>query len=764
MADQGFVRGCARSLRGAFGTDWRLLPMAIAALALAACGSSIPSSNAAAGSAGSGAMSIKVLSGRADLVSGGEALVQVVPPDGADASAIKMSLNGQDVTSQFALRQNGQYEGLLNGIAEGNSTLKAVFPDGSGAALPLTDYPNGGPIFAGEQIQPWPCNAGALDSQCNQAVTYQYMYVPAGTSAVDINAIGMFVNTLQAYDPANPPAASQIASTTTDAGVTVPFIIRIETGAQDRGVYQIAVLYDPSQDWQPWAPQSGWNGKVLTTGGEGCGTHHGQGPQSGLGSYPSVSNGFALGLGFAVAMTSLDHNTLNCNLVVQGEALMMLKQRITEAYGPIRYTIGSGCSGGAIYQQQVANAYPGIFDGILPNCSFPDSFSTAIEVVDCALLLNYFDNPAAWGSGVVWLETAEAEVMGHPDISICASWIDVYSFDTAANPREETGLLGLNTQACGVPAAAADDPTTAYDPQINPGGVRCNLQDYMVSILGRRAQDGFANNPLDNVGVQYGLAALANGSISADQFIDLNAKIGGRDIDYNLQAARSVADAAALPVTYRAGLINEANNLSEVAIIDIRGHDIEEIHHDVRSYSMRARLDRAQGNHDNQVIWTGPIPLVGDLTFANNSLSVMDTWLENVEADTSSATRAQKIAADKPAMATDLCTDGAGNIIPSETLCRSLYPYYAEPRIVAGDALTADNIKCVLKPLAASDYLPTVFTTAQWAQLQAIFPNGVCDYTQPGVGQQPTQPWMNYSAGPGGAPMPGAPESIAIGG
>src|SRR3989475_4203755 len=52
---------------------------------------------------------------------------------------------------------------------------------------------------------------------------------------------------------------------------------------------------------------------------------------------------------------------------------------------PIRYTIGSGCSGGSIYQQQAANDYPGIFDGILPACSFPDSWSTAIEVVDCRL-------------------------------------------------------------------------------------------------------------------------------------------------------------------------------------------------------------------------------------------------------------------------------------------------------------------------------------------------------------------------------------------
>src|SRR5262249_33106850 len=160
------------------------------------------------------------------------------------------------------------------------------------------------------------------------------------------------------------------------------------------------------------------------------------------------------------------------------------------------------------------------FDGILPNCSFPDSFSTSIEVIECGLLLNYFDNPGAWGTGVAWTSTQQAAVMGHPAVNICPSWINVYSFDTAANPRETSGALGLNTQDCNVPAAAPNDPATAYDPQVNPGGVRCNLQDYMSSILGKRASDGFANNPLDNVGVQYGLESLRGGTITAAQFLD----------------------------------------------------------------------------------------------------------------------------------------------------------------------------------------------------------------------------------------------------
>jgi hypothetical protein len=49
---------------------------------------------------------------------------------------------------------------------------------------------------------------------------------------------------------------------------------------------------------------------------------------------------------------------------------------------------------------------------------------------------------------------------------------------------------------------------------------------------------GFANRPLDTVGIQYGLKALMNGLITPAQFVDLNAKVGGHDIDYNAQPNR----------------------------------------------------------------------------------------------------------------------------------------------------------------------------------------------------------------------------------
>ena len=53
-----------------------------------------------------------------------------------------------------------------------------------------------------------------------------------------------------------------MASTTTSNGVTVPYIVRLERGTINRGIYDIAVLFDPTKPWTAIAPQPQWNGKL----------------------------------------------------------------------------------------------------------------------------------------------------------------------------------------------------------------------------------------------------------------------------------------------------------------------------------------------------------------------------------------------------------------------------------------------------------------------------------------------------------------------
>jgi Tannase-like family of unknown function (DUF6351) len=675
---------------------------------------------------------IAVVSSRADLVSGGQALVSVDWPPGASPATVHMLLGDRDVTQRFAVRPDGTYAGLLTGLARGANTLTARAPGLRDAALTITNHPRGGPLFAGAQIQPWVCQAGAVDAQCNAPTVYGFDYMDARSGS------------LQPYDRNNPPAASAVAPTTTDQGVTVPFIVRTETGYLDRDQYKIAVLYDPERPWAPWAPQSQWNHKVLITHGASCGVDHGAGAAPsvtgdtmGLGSSPTL----ALSHGFAVMSTAPDNAGHNCNIVTEAESLIMAKEHLVETYGRIRYTIGTGCSGGSLVQQQVANAYPGIYQGILPQCSFPDAWSTSQQLEDYALLRRYLEDPSKWGPGVVWTPKDIAAIEGHPDHANSIELSTLYA------------PLGDPSAPCvGVTAAQR------YNARTNPKGVRCSLQDFMVNVFGKRKEDGFAGSPYDNVGVQYGLNALMSGQLTPAQFVDVNTRIGSHNINYQWRTGREPADRPALANAYRSGAFNETNNMDQVAIIDLRGPDPGAFHDAYRAFTVRARLDREQGHHANHVIWEGFAPIQGDAKYTEQGLLAMDRWLTAVEADHRDVPFAQKIVEDKPADIHDQCSNGVGQTIPSQEACQLVVQIYTTPRVVAGEPLTTDTMKCQLKRLVRSDYYPVEFTDSQWGALTAHFPTGVCDFSKPGVDQQPTVPWQTYEDGPGlGRPIGSPP-------
>jgi hypothetical protein len=53
--------------------------------------------------------------------------------------------------------------------------------------------------------------------------------------------------------------------------VSVPFIVRIETGYEDRDQYRIATLFQPGKPWKPWASQPQFNHRLLIMHGASCG-------------------------------------------------------------------------------------------------------------------------------------------------------------------------------------------------------------------------------------------------------------------------------------------------------------------------------------------------------------------------------------------------------------------------------------------------------------------------------------------------------------
>lgn len=699
-----------------FGSRWQWV---LAVATLLAAGLALPAESAPAEPP-----RISVLGNRADLVSGGDALVDIELPGGIDVRRLRVSVGDRDVTDAFARRPNGRVQGLLTGLAVGDNVVAARVP-GAAARLTVTNHPISGPVFSGPHIQPWACSGESVDEHCNRPPTYRFLYQPSGGGG------------LQPYDPDAPP--DDVATTTTDQGHVVPFIVREEKGVIARDEYRVAVLYDPSRPWEPWAPQLGYNGKLVITHGASCDTSYA------MGSAPDVLNEAVLGRGFAVMSHALDNAGHNCNIVTQAESLVMTKEHVVETYGPIRYTIGSGCSGGALAQQQVANAYPGVYQGITPACSYPDAWSSAMQYVDYDGLLKYFQDPARWSPGTAWEPLQVAQVLGHPN---------------PANPVTFTTAIpnsGIPDRDCpGVPDGQV------YDAEANPGGVRCTLQDYMRNIFGTDPATGFALRPAGNEGVMYGLEGLLAGTLLPQQFVDVNTKIGGADIDYAPTPERTSADDLAVQRAYRSGAVNTAEHLDQVAIIDMRGPDPGAFHDVYRTYALRERLLREHGTADNQVLWRGSVPILGDVTFTDEGIFAMDRWLAVVEADQRDLPLAQKIReARVEAGVVDRCTSGAGQDVPMP-YCEAVVERYATPRIAAGMPTTDDVLDCELKPLRRADFPNVLFLDHQWEALQEAFPTGVCDYTKPDPNRVPTVPWLDYTAGPGGQPLGDPPVSRRV--
>src|SRR5262245_53716244 len=92
-------------------------------------------------------LKIVVLSNRADLLSGGDALVEIVLPAEADVSTLVVQLAmgemKRDVTGAFVRRSNGRVLGMVTGLPAGDSALLASLTTGNRnvARIKLTNYP-----------------------------------------------------------------------------------------------------------------------------------------------------------------------------------------------------------------------------------------------------------------------------------------------------------------------------------------------------------------------------------------------------------------------------------------------------------------------------------------------------------------------------------------------------------------------------------------------------------------------------------------------
>jgi hypothetical protein len=526
----------------------------------------------------------------------------------------------------------------------------------------------------------------------------------------------------KAFDPSGPRPADMARATTVE-GQPIDYIVRRERGTINRAIYEIAMLYFPVDSASPVPTRTSnfaWNGRLVYSFGGGCAAGYRQGLPGG-----ALTDEF-LSKGYAIAVSSLNVFGNNCDDVISSETMMMVKEHFIKEFGVPVHTIGTGGSGGAIQQYMMAQNYPGLLDGLMPQISFPDN-AIYESVIDCSLLDHAFKSTKA-----SWNDDQKALVSGYATFNTCSvGWMSNGAATSLANNQ-------VKAAACN----AAIPKTLAFDPTSNPAGARCDYFDDMANVYGKDSKTGAARRALDNVGVQYGLAAFNAKQINFDQFLQLNEVIGGHDVNGEIVAARDVADPAALKIAYQSGRVDTGGgSLSSVPILDTRGYfDMAgNLHDRFRSMVTRARLKAANGTADNQV--TLMFPPTGTPVRPGELLASMNEWLDNIAKDTSNASAASKVAHDKPAGLADACWTAEGEKIvepltfDGKGRCNQLYPAHSDPHIAAGAPLTDDILKCALKPVSAKDYSQTL-TPDQLAQIKTVFPQGVCDYSRPGIAQQ----------------------------
>ena len=569
------------------------------------------------------------------------------------------------------------------------------------------------------------------------------------------------------------------------------FVIRLERGTINRFIYSIAMLapYTESLDKPNKLNLKAWNKKLLYKFHGGVGIGHWQGDYT-L-SKEHALHYDALKRGFAVAFSTGTVTRTHYNLQLSEETALMLKAHFIATYGKPKFTIGLGGSGGAIQQYVIGQNNKSILDGAIAQLSYPDMITQTIHISDCELLERYFDteyflNPSSQWSD--WSQRTLIEGLAANNTAIVDPWS---ASPYAPFPGSDECINGWRGLIQNVINPTRTDPSYIQALQLYryPPDVIANIKWSHWNDLGNiypQDENGVAYSTLDNVGVQYGLRALRSSAISASEFVQINACVGGWRLPQDMTigdypwnpnssqldpwdqanmnvnpiacrfgdvAPRSVGNLDAMHAAYTSGQVFQGE--IEIPILDIRWNlePVLDMHHIQGSFSARARMREHDKKVKNQIIWIAECSDLDPVTLEDNcafdptpkALEVMDQWLTNLRSD-------NKVHKALPDEAVDTCFDETGSVIyagadawngildkKTKGPCTNYFTIYSTSRQQAGGDYRADIFKCALKPLTQAiddgDYGETVFTPLQLGLLNQIFPQGVCDYDQDDLGK-----------------------------
>lgn len=516
----------------------------------------------------------------------------------------------------------------------------------------------------------------------------------------------------------------------------IPYLVRIQRGTlpENRFLYSIAMLatfeeYLANDGGPGPFDDAHWNGRLLFSFDGGVGIGHSQGDLS----TGSATLHEAMRLGHAVVYSSGTRTSTHYNLKLGGRTAVELKARFTADHGAPLYTVGIGGSGGGIQQYVYAQNHPGLIDAAIPQYSYPDMTTQTINVGDCELLERYMDvdDPDRWadwdqrrilqGQNTIegftssWQartgDTGSSECIegwrGATPLAMNPNFGLATGMEKAFVPYLTEILTELNAGRAPYPADFPDLGRLLRAHEDPAQWVEWTHWADVREVYGTDPDTGLARVPWDNVGVQYGLRAVAQGQITPAEFLDLNARIGswkepedasaescgmveamtGPELvvfaklvglcegdhldqysaaqmnlgDGTTPAPRRAGDVAAITAAFESGLEFDGTMPLEIPIIDARHYleDRLDMHNAHQSFVTRERIRRAQGDADNQVIWfldarPGIDDAATDRLF-DDGFRIMDRWVLNLRANPGLS-----VAEAKPAGAVDRCwaTDG----------------------------------------------------------------------------------------------------------
>jgi hypothetical protein len=368
-----------------------------------------------------------------------------------------------------------------------------------------------------------------------------------------------------------------------------------------------------------------------------------------------------------------------------------------------------------------------------------------------------------------WIEGMQAQTWARNHYAE----IDLFAHLASARlPRWSLGLSECVKGWRGLTPLIANPATIHYAKRFSPQvaqAVHWTYWDDLKQFYGVDAA-GFARRTWDNVGVQYGLAALLEGKLELQEFIDINARIGSwkpsaemqvsrfwylagdpdpgkfdlwdshniTPLDEDEIAPRMSGDMKAMQAAYRSGNVFIGN--VTLPIIDLRHYldDELDMHHSYASFSSRLRIMQARGEAGNHIIWMASRPY----NPKSAAFELMDRWMLNIKLFPE-----RSVLENRPNDAVDRCYDADGDALAEgdgvwngawnkqpDGACMQFYPAFQGPRMVAGAGRGGDMLKCQLMPVQEAidrKLYGNLDMGSVKDRLQAIFPEGVCDYSKP---------------------------------